>query len=155
ASRPWPPAMRSRGTISEESSSSWWTPRARSGAPSRCLPSTLESPPTCSVKRGGLPELSRRAPGSFGHARELRPYDVGINGGVPAPRAEPAARSGEDLLASAEPRVTADTLGDQIRMLDEVGSGVEHARDDHDVGRHLHALEDPPLVRVSRIRGLE
>ena len=40
-------------------------------------------------------------------------------------------------------------------MLDEVGRRVEHARDEDLARGQLHALEQPPLVRVSRIGGLE
>src|SRR5262245_50997155 len=104
---------------------------------------------------GVLPELPRRAARPLGHAGELRPGDVGIDGGLADPRAEAAIGPGADVLAAAQPRVAADALGNQVRVLDEVGRGVEHARDEDLAGGQLHPLEEPPLVRVPRIRGLE
>src|SRR5262245_26952055 len=104
---------------------------------------------------GGLPELPRRAARAFGHAGELRPGDVRIDGRLADPRTEAAIGSSDDVLAADQTRVAADALGDQVRMLDEVGRRVEHARDENLAGGQLHALEQPPLVRVPWIRGLE
>src|SRR5206468_5653469 len=47
------------------------------------------------------------------------------------------------------------SLGHEVRVLDEVGGRVENTGDEDFAGGQLHALEQPPLVRVPRIRGLE
>src|SRR5262245_6709784 len=103
---------------------------------------------------GVLPELPRRAARALGHAGELRPGDVGIDGGLADPRAEAAIGPGHHVLAADQPRVAADALGDQVRVLDEVGRGVEHARDEDLARGELHALEQPPLGRLPWIGGL-
>src|SRR5436309_483375 len=102
-----------------------------------------------------LKEFLRRAPRAFRHAGELRPDDVGNDGGLAHPRAEPAVGAGHDALASDQPRVAPDALGHEVRVLDEVGRRVEHAGDEHLVVGKLHVLEHPPLVGVPRIRRLE
>src|SRR5262245_11437163 len=104
---------------------------------------------------GVLPELPRRAARTLGHAGELRPRDVRVDGGLPNPGAESAVGSGDDILAPDQSRVATDALGDQVRVLEEVGGRVEHTGDEDLAGGELHALEHPPLVRVPRVRGLE
>src|SRR5206468_12808269 len=102
-----------------------------------------------------LPEFPSRPARALGHAGELRPRDVRIDGGLADPGAEPAIRAGDDVLAPDQSRVAADTLGHEVRVLDEVGRRVEDAGDENFTRGQLHAFEQAPLVRVPRIRGLE
>src|SRR5207249_6304743 len=68
-----------------------------------------------------LPELPRRPARALGHAGELRPGNVRVDGRLADPGAEAAIRPGDDVLAADQPRVAADALGHQVRVLDEVG----------------------------------
>src|SRR5262245_47808169 len=88
-----------------------------------------------SARSGQLaPELARGAPRALGHAAELRPRDVRIDGGLTDPGPESTIRSGDDVLAPDQARVASDALGDQVGVLDEVGRRVEDARDQHLAG---------------------
>ena len=49
----------------------------------------------------------------------------------------------------------AQPLGDELRMLDEVGGVPDDARDEHRALGQLHLLEDPPLVLVAGVGGLD
>src|SRR5687767_15212450 len=98
-----------------------------------------------------LPELVRGEPRALCQTGQLRPDDVGVHGRLADPGAEPAIGPGDDVLATDQPRVAADPLGDQLRVLDEVRRRIEDAGDDELARGKLHALEHPPLVRVPRI----
>src|SRR5215470_17946905 len=125
------------------------------------MPSPRISPMRRLLRVGGasawasLPELPGGEAGAFGHAGELGPYHRGIHRGLTYPRAESAVGPGDHVLAADQPRVTADALGHQLGVLDEVGGRIEHARDQHLVFGWLDALEHLPLVRVARVRSLE
>src|SRR5712692_9864651 len=101
------------------------------------------------------PELPRRNPRALRHRRQLRPHHVRIDRRLADPGAVAAVAAGDDVLAADEFRVAADPLRDELRMLDEIGLRLEHAWDQHLALGELHGLEDLPLVRVTRISGLE
>src|SRR6267143_4301608 len=103
-----------------------------------------------------LPQPSRGQPRAFGHRLELGPGDLGLDL-VHRPREgrEAAVGARDHPLASDDLRVADEALRDQLRVLDEVGRGVEHARDDHAVVGQADLAEHDPLVLVARIGALE
>src|SRR2546423_7515143 len=74
------------------------------------------------------PELSRRKPGAFGERFELRPHDARMHAPMKRPLREAAVGAGEYILASHQPRDAHDALGDELRMLDDVGRVAGHDR---------------------------
>src|SRR5215470_15586173 len=81
-----------------------------------------------------LPELPGRQPRALGHRLELGPGDLGLDlVDRPRERREAAVGARDDALAPDDLGVADEALGDQLRVLDEVGRRVEHARDDHAV----------------------
>src|SRR2546427_1760699 len=88
------------------------------------------------------PELLRRQVGALGHRLELGPGD----GRVTDTGAEPTVGPGDDVLAADEPRVRHQTLGDELRMLDEVAVVADHPGHEDLPRRQLHVLPHPPLV---------
>ena len=66
---------------------------------------------------------------------------------VPKPQSMPAMTFSRPTALG----VLHDALGDQFRMLDEVRSRIDHARDDRLAVRQLDVLPDLPLVAVTRI----
>ncbi len=64
--------------------------------------------------------MSRGQPGAFGHRRQFRPHDVGIDRGLADPGAETAIAAGDDVVAADEVGVAGDALRDQLWVLDEV-----------------------------------
>src|SRR6185436_20493058 len=103
-----------------------------------------------------FPELSGREPRALGHRLELLPDDLGLDQRLRArERGEAAVAARHHPLASHHLRVANETLRDELGVLDEVGGGVEHARDDHLVVGQLDLAEHDPLVRVARVGALE
>src|SRR5262245_37008980 len=78
-----------------------------------------------------LPEVLRGQPRALGHRLELGPGDLRFNL-VDRPRESREAAVGTcyDALPPDDFGVAHKTLGDQFRMLDEVGRRVEDPRDD-------------------------
>jgi len=70
-------------------------------------------------------------------------------------RAIAVVGTGNDALATHQRCVPADSLGDQLPMLDVVGLKLEHPRNEDLALRETDALKEPPLVRVPRIGRLE
>src|SRR6516162_11797428 len=103
-----------------------------------------------------FPELFRRQPGALGHRLELGPSDLRLDL-VDRPREgrEAAVGTCYHALAPDDLGVANKTLGDQFRMLDEVGRRVEHPRDDHAVIWQADLAEDDPFVLVAWVRALE
>ena len=104
-----------------------------------------------SFRLSAAPQDLCRAPRAFGHCFELGPADRG----VADPRAETAIGAGQHVLAADQLGVAHQALGDQIGMLDEVGAVADDARDQGGAFRQFHLLEDPPLVLMARVRGLD
>src|SRR5437016_3743347 len=102
-----------------------------------------------------LPEFLRCDASAFGHRRHLGPYDIRIDRRLPDPGAEAAVASGHHVFPSDEPRVAADALRDELGMLDEVGLRFDDPRDENLALRQLDLFEQRPLVRMTRIRGLD
>src|SRR5437867_3552596 len=85
-----------------------------------------------------FPELLRRQPRALGHRLELGPGDLGLDLiDRPGERRHAAVGAGDHALAPDDLRVADDPLRHQLRVLDEVGRGVEHAGDDQTVVRQL------------------
>src|SRR5690348_10191334 len=100
--------------------------------------------------RLALPQLPGRQLRALGHRLELGPGDLGLDDvGRPRERGEAAVGAGDDALAPDDLGVADEPLGDQLRMLDEVGRRVEHARDDHAIVRQADLAEHHPLVLVA------
>src|SRR5262245_28970871 len=77
------------------------------------------------------PELARGETGAFAQARQLGPDDIRIDRGLADPGAVAAIAAGDHVLAPDEPRITADALRDQLRVLDEIGLRLDDPRDQH------------------------
>src|SRR3569832_524962 len=87
------------------------------------------------------PELLRRQPRAFRHRGELGKHHLRIDRGLSDPGAVAAIRSGNDVLAPDQLGVAADALRDQLRMLDEIRFGFEHAGDQYLALRQFHRFE--------------
>ena len=74
---------------------------------------------------------------------------------MPHCRAKATVGAGDDPVGSDDVDEVEQPFGDQLRVLDEIGDGVDHAGDERHVVRYGDALEDLPLVRVARVGGLE
>src|SRR5262245_30985727 len=59
------------------------------------------------VADGLRPELARGEASALGEARELRPHDARVDGGLADPRAVPAVGAGDDVLAADQLGVAA------------------------------------------------
>ena len=71
------------------------------------------------------------------------------------PAAEAAIGAGDDVLAPYHPGEVEDAVGDDLRVLDDVGGVADDARDqDFSVGQ-LDVSPDFPLVLVPDVAGLD
>src|SRR3989442_5271375 len=111
--------------------------------------------PCVVLRTAARPELPRGQPRALGEALHLRPHDAGIHRRLPDPSAEAAVAPRDDALASHQLRVAPDALRHQLWVLDVVRLRLDHAGDQHLALRHLHALEQRPLVTVPGVGGLE
>src|SRR5204862_25772 len=100
------------------------------------------------------PEFPRGYARTFRHGGKLRPDHVGVHRGLSDPGAVAAVRAGKHVLAADQPRVAPDALRNELGMLNEVRFRFDHARDQHLAVGQLHALEQRPFVRMTRIGGL-
>src|SRR6266404_1161827 len=66
-----------------------------------------------------------------------------------------ATAAGDDVLAVDDRGVTQDAVGDEMRVLDEVGGVADHTRHQHLARRLFGVLPHPPFVLVAHIGGLE
>ena len=69
------------------------------------------------------PEGFRCEAGAFGERAQLGPGEVGMN-----PAAEAAIGAGDDVLAADDLGIAQDAVGDELRVLDEVGGVADHTR---------------------------
>src|SRR5215471_17035580 len=60
---------------------------------------------------------------AFGQRLKLRPGDLRMNTAAKA-----AIRAGDDVFAADDLGVAHDAIGDDLRMLDDVGGMADHAR---------------------------
>src|SRR5581483_7933128 len=88
------------------------------------------------------PQLARGDVGALAAGLELGPYHVVGDQLVAGEGAEAAVARGDDPAAVADgiDRL-ADAVGDDLRMLDEVGRGVDHAGNQDELVRQLRLLE--------------
>src|SRR5688572_33321074 len=71
----------------------------------------------------GRPQLRRGQAGAFGERLELLPDHLGMNlGPIAGLGREAAVGAGEDVLPADDPGIADQTLGDQLRVLDDVTS---------------------------------
>jgi hypothetical protein len=71
------------------------------------------------------------------------------------PAAEATIGAGDDVLAPDHPGEVEDAVGDDLRVLDDVGGVADDARDqDFSVGQ-LDVSPDFPLVLVTDVAGLD
>ena len=63
--------------------------------------------------------------------------------------AETAIGTGGNVFQSGDRGVAQDTVGNQLRVLDQVGGVTDNRGHQHFVGRKLHILPDPPLVLLT------
>src|SRR5882672_4684407 len=110
----------------------------------------------CTLRLSLRPELSGGQTRALGHRLELGPRDLGLDlvDGAREGR-EATIGSRDHALPADDLRVPDEALRDQLRMLDEVGRRVQHARDDHPVVRQTDLAEHDPFVLVTRVRALE
>src|SRR5215831_469217 len=88
---------------------------------------------------------------SFDHRSQLCPGDVGINCQQACEGCKPAVGSGDDLFAPNNGSIAFQALGDQFRVLDKIGGGIEHAWNDDLALRQPDLLKDLPLMLMARI----
>ena len=102
-----------------------------------------------------LPEPSAGSPRPFREAGQLGVGDVWHDGRPPGHRRETAIGTGDHPLAPDHACVPLDSLRNCLGVLDVVGTGVDHARDEHFVGRQGYLGKHRPLVLVARISPLD
>src|SRR5690606_20790530 len=78
----------------------------------------------------GLPEPRACDAGAFHEGAQLCPRNGGDDGRGAGERREAAVRAGDDVLPPDNGGVALDALGYDLRVLDEVGCGVDDAGDD-------------------------
>ena len=69
------------------------------------------------------------------------------------PAAEAAIGAGNDVLTADDCGIPQNAVGNELRVLDKVGSVADDARHQHLAGRQIRLLPDAPLVLVSDIAG--
>ena len=104
----------------------------------------------CVLETGLSPKLLRGEAGAFGEAAQFGPGEVGMD-----PAAEAAIGAGDDVLAADDLGIAQDAVGDELRVLDEVGGVADHTRHQHLARRQFRLLPYPPLVLVPHIGSLE
>src|SRR5207249_2344659 len=104
----------------------------------------------CTLRVSLRPELSGGQARALGHRLELCPGDFGLHlvDGAREGR-EATIGSRNHALPADDLRVPDEALRDQLRMLDEVGRRVQHARNDHPVVRQTDLAEDRKSTRLN------
>src|SRR4030095_9302598 len=88
--------------------------------------------PTCMVaSSASAPELGGGEARPLRHRGELGPGDLGLDEVGAAEGGEAAIAARDHPLAPHHLRIAHDPLGHQLRVLDEIGGGIEHAGNDH------------------------
>src|SRR5262249_50104016 len=96
------------------------------------------------------PEVLRSELRSFDKSAQLSPGKLSVNAAAKA-----AIRGGNYILATDNRGIAKDAIGDQLRMLDEVGRMTYDTRHQYLAGRHLDRLPGSPFVLMSHVAGLE
>src|SRR6516165_1616361 len=96
------------------------------------------------------PKRLRGEARAFGERSQLAPDEIGMDAA-----AEAAIGAGNDVFAAGDCGVTQDTVGDQLRVLDEVGGMADDAGHQHLARRQLRGLPNAPFMLVPHIGGLE
>src|ERR1700724_2806120 len=90
-------------------------------------------------RRTGLsPQLLRGEAAAFGEAAQFGPGEVGMD-----PAAEAAIGAGDDVLAADDLGIAQDAVGDELRVLDQVGGVADHTRHQHLARRPFSLLATP------------
>src|SRR5436190_23049286 len=95
--------------------------------------------------------MAGRSPGAVSERGELRPGDVGVNLVDPGDGVEAAVDPGYDVFPAEDPGVADDAFGDQVRVFNDVGCGVDHARHDHLTVRYRHVTPHAVSVLVASV----
>src|SRR2546423_823714 len=69
-------------------------------------------------------------------------------------RAEAAISAGDHIFFADYGRKPLDALGDEIRVLDEIGDRIDHARNQDFAVRQWMLFKDAPLVAMPRVSAL-
>jgi hypothetical protein len=104
---------------------------------------------------GACPQLRAGDACALREGTELRPGNRRHHGGRTSEGREAAVDACDDILAPHDVRIAHNALGDELRVLDEVGRRVDHARDEAFPVGQLHFFEDVPLVLVAGVGALE
>ena len=104
---------------------------------------------------GACPQLRAGDACALREGTELRPGNRRHHGGRTSEGREAAVDACDDILAPHDVRIARDALGDELRVLDEVGRRVDHARDEAFPVGQLHFFEDGPFVLMTRVSALE
>src|SRR5438067_574248 len=81
---------------------------------------------------------------------ELCPHDRRMYAAVERPLCEAAIASRHQVFAAHQPRDPHQPLGDELRMLDDVGRVADHAWHEFPSRRQRRALPYAPFVRMAR-----
>src|SRR6516225_133268 len=90
---------------------------------------TLNRIPVAQTSCSTSPEGRRREAGAFDKRPQLGPGKAGVD-----PAAEAAIGAGNYVLTADDRRVAQDAVGDELRVLDKVGSVADDARHQHFCG---------------------
>jgi hypothetical protein len=104
---------------------------------------------------GASPQLLAGDACALSEGSELRPSNRRHHGGRPSEGREAAVDAYDDILAPYEVSIACNALGDESRVLDEVGRRVDYARKDAFPIGQPHLPEDGPFVLVTRVGALE
>src|SRR5687768_17487420 len=91
------------------------------------------------------PQLFCRDARTFRHSFEFGPCNLRIA----HPRPEAAVGAGHDVLSADDHGITHQTVGDDLGMLDDVGSMSDDPGYDHFALGKFHILPHTPLVLVT------
>ena len=81
------------------------------------------------ASRASIPQFLGGEPGSFDQCLELEPDDFGIHLDSPSKGAKAAIDPGHQVASSDHVGVSDKALCHQLRVLDEVGGGIDNTRD--------------------------
>src|SRR5882672_2175471 len=86
------------------------------------------------------------------HGLEFLPYHFGVHLGLVASlRRESAIRAGDHVFTAHQPPVPDQSLGDPLRMLDDIARVSNNARHQHLPGRKPNRLKHMVLMLMTRV----
>src|SRR5215472_17747933 len=106
-------------------------------------------------RRLRAPQCAGGNPRAFDQGFQLRPHDRRMDAAREWALREAAIGAAHDVFAASDLRQADDALGNEFRVLDDIGGVADHAGDQNLSGLKLHGLPYAPLVSVAGIGGLE